>query len=429
MSQQPPPLNADRHFNNLRRWLEMEAEAERDRLEERRKVQSSTQAERGGETLLDMVVKTHTSGLGGRYLITLQKRRSQERLPWHKFKVGSPIILSAEEGRGSVQGVVSGRRMDSLEIAVEHWPEGDRFRLDMSPDEVTRKRQLAAIDFAENASGRTAQLRDLLLYQREPSFRTDIDVPKSESLNPSQQDAVQFGMSANDIAIIHGPPGTGKTTTVVELIIQAVANGERVLACAPSNTAVDNLLERLVNAGEPAVRLGHPARVLDVVRARTLDALVEQHDSYHLIQEMYREADQLDRKASRFTRAKPAPGQRYQQKQEARDLRKAARMMERQAIGEVIADARVICATTSFDFSNVEDHPFDLLVIDEACQSVEPGCWVPLKLAHRIVLAGDHLQLPPTILSKHAAAEGFDVSLMQRMVERHGDTITRQLTV
>ena len=429
MSDSKRPLNALKHFNNLRRWLEMEGEAERDRLEERRKVQSSAQAERGGETLLDMVIRSHASGLGGRYLLTLQKRKSQERLPWHRFKVGSPIILSPEAGSGSTQGVVSGRRMDSLEIAVDHWPEGERFRLDMSPDEVTRKRQLAAIDHSEAATSRTGQLRDIFLYDREPSFRPGVEVRKSESLNASQQDAVQFAMSANDIAIIHGPPGTGKTTTVVELICQAVANGERVLACAPSNTAVDNLLERLVHAGEPAVRLGHPARVLDVVRERTLDALIEKHDAYFVIQEMLKEAQQLERKAGRYTRGKPAPGQKYQQRQEARELRKAARIMERQAIGEVIADARVICATTSFDFTNVEDHPFDLLVIDEACQTVEPGCWVPLKLAHRIVLAGDHCQLPPTILSKPAAAEGYAISLMQRLVEHYGDRVTRQLTV
>ncbi|MCP4175840.1 MAG: AAA family ATPase [Fuerstiella sp.] len=432
MSQTPnPPLRPDQHFNNLRRWLEMEGDAERERLEQRRHVQSSAQAERGGETLLDMVVRTHTTGLGGRYLITLQKRRSTERLPWHRFKAGSPVILSPDgDGQGeSRPGVVSARRPDSLEIAIDDWPEGDRFRLDLSPDEVTRKRQLAAMKTAEKATSRPGQLRDLMLYDRPPTFRTNVDAARAECLNESQQQAVEFAMSANDLAIIHGPPGTGKTTTVVELIRQAVANGERVLACAPSNTAVDNLLERLIAAGENAVRLGHPARVLEVVRSHTLDALVEQHDAHHVIHEMLREADQLERKASRFTRARPASGQKYQQRQEARELRRHARMLERQAIGEVIAGARVICATVSFDFSILDDHPFDLLVIDEACQSVEPGCWVPMKYADRIVLAGDHCQLPPTILSSAAAKEGYAVSLMQRLVEHYGDAVTRQLTV
>lgn len=424
-------LRSDQHFNKLRRWLEMEGEAERERLEQRRQVQSSAQAERGGETLLDMVVRTHTTGLGGRYLLTLQKRRSAERLPWHRFKVGSPIILSSDgDGRGeSRQGVVSARRPDSLEIAIEDWPEGDRFRLDLSPDEVTRKRQVAAMNAVEKATSRSGQLRDVMLYDRSPEFRADVDVMPMKGLNESQQQAVTFAMSANDLAVIHGPPGTGKTTTVVEVIRQAVASGERVLACAPSNTAVDNLLERLVAAGEHAVRLGHPARVLEVVRSHTLDALVEQHDAHHVIHEMLREADQLERKASRFTRARPASGQKYQQRQEARELRRHARMLERQAIGEVIAGARVICATASFDFSILDDHPFDVLVIDEACQSVEPGCWVPMKYADRIVLAGDHCQLPPTILSTAAAKEGYAVSLMQRLVEHYGNEVTRQLTV
>lgn len=409
----------------------MEGEAERLRLEERRKVQSSAEAERRGETLLDMTIQTHTTGLGGRFLLTLQKRRKTERLPWHRFRVGSPVLLSGDGDHhsASVQGVVSARRPDALEIAVDDWPEGDRFRLDLSPDEVTRKRQLDAMQTAEDAAGRLRQLREILLYDRTPSFFQPEEPQRSDHLNESQQQAVDFALSAQDLAIIHGPPGTGKTTTVVEVIRQAVARGERVLACAPSNTAVDNLLERLVNSGEPAVRLGHPARVLEVVRARTLDALVEKHDAWPVIQEMQREAEQLNRKASRYTRSRPAPGQKYQQRQEARELRRHARMMERQAVNEVIAEARVICATVSFDFSILEDHAFDLLVIDEACQSVEPGCWVPLKLADRLILAGDHCQLPPTILSKDAARQGFSVSLMQRLVEHYGDRITRQLTV
>lgn len=429
----PPnrPLQPEQHFNQLRQWLDMEGEAERQRLDERRKIQSSAEAERRGETLLDLTIRTHTTGLGGRYLLTLQKRRQSDRLPWHRFRVGSPILLSSDGDHSgtSLQGVVSARKSDSLEIAVDDWPEGDRFRLDLTPDEVTRKRQLAAMKVAEDASGRTGQLRDILLYDRVPSFHSPQPPPPAPHLNESQQQAVDFALSAQDLAIIHGPPGTGKTTTVVELIRQAVLNGNRVLACAPSNTAVDNLLERLVAAGESAVRLGHPARVLEVVRAHTLDALVEKHDAWPVIQEMQREAEQLTRKASRFTRARPAPGQKYQQRQEARELRQHARLLERQAVSEIIAGARVICATVSFDFSVLDDHAFDLLVIDEACQSVEPGCWVPLKLADRLVLAGDHCQLPPTILSKEAARDGFAVSLMQRLVEHYGDDITRLLTV
>lgn len=436
----PQYLEPSRHFDQFRTWLEMEGQAERERMEERRKIRNSADAERGGETLLGMAIRTHTTGLGGRYLITLEKRKRQDRLPWHRFRSGSPIVLSPDEDSTGnvVQGVVSGRRMDTIEIAVNDWPEGMTFRLDMCPDEVTRKRQLAAMKLVEEASGRLGQIRDLLLYHREPHFRANInknaagrnvELKIADHLNDSQKAAVKFAMSASDLAIVHGPPGTGKTTTVVEIIRQAVARRERVLACAPSNTAVDNLLEHLVNSGEPAVRLGHPARVLESVRRQTLDALVEQHDAWPVISDMLKEAEQIERKANRFTRAKPAPGQKYQQRQEAKELKRHARILEKQAVADVLSDARVVCATSSFDFNVIDDQSFDLLVIDEACQSVEPGCWVPMKFAHRIVLAGDHCQLPPTILSRPAADEGFAVSMMQRLVEHYGDLVTRQLLV
>lgn len=427
------PLLADKHFANMHRWLEMEGEAERERLAQRRKAQSSDSAERSGETLLDMVIRTHTTGLGGRYLITLAKRRSPDRLPWNRFKVGSPILLSDnhDEDAESLQGVVSARRVDSLEIAVDDWPSSDRFRLDLSPDEVTRKRQAGAMQSAAKAKGRHAQLRDILLGDREPTFHTNMKPPMdiSQRLNASQHDAIRHVLSANDLAIIHGPPGTGKTTTVVEVIRLLVARGQRVLACAPSNTAVDNLLERLLAVGEPAVRLGHPARVSEDLRQHSLDALVGRHESMMVVHQMMREAEQIERKAERYTRGRPAPGQRGQQRQEARELKRHARILEKQAISDLLQDARVICATTTFDDSVLDDLRFDVLVIDEACQSVEPGCWVPLHRADRLILAGDHLQLPPTILSDAAKKEGYAISMMERLVNHYGDLITRQLTV
>ena len=427
------PLNADKHFSSMRRWLEMEGDAERERLTQRRKAQSSETAERTGETLLDLVIRTHTTGLGGRYLVTLAKRRSPDRLPWHRFKVGSPILLSDnfDEDAESLQGVVSARRVDTLEVAVDDWPTGDRFRLDLSPDEVTRKRQTAALQTAGKASGRHAQLRDILLGDREPTFYRNPKIREeiSPQLNPSQHEAIRHVLAANDLAIIHGPPGTGKTTTVVEVIRLLVARGQRVLACAPSNTAVDNLLERLLAIGESAVRLGHPARVSEDLRQHSLDALAGRHESMMVVHQMMREAEQIERRAERYTRGRPPHGHRGQQRQEARELKRQARILEKQVISDVLKDAQVICATTALDDSLLDDLRFDVLVIDEACQSVEPGCWVPLPRANRLILAGDHLQLPPTILSDAAKQEGYAVSMMERLVNHYGELVTRQLTV
>ncbi len=377
-----------------------------------------------------MVVTDHDSGLGGRYLLTLRKRTNDMRLPWNRLRVGAPVVLSDEQAdEAGIQGVVSARDQMSLQVAVNDWPDAEHFRIDLSPDEITRKRQLAAIDRAENGTKRVAQLRDVLLGEKEPEFAEEPEVDFTTRLDESQRSAVRFALSAEDFALIHGPPGTGKTTTVVELICQAVARGEKVLACAPSNTAVDNLLERLAAKNQNVVRIGHPARVLENLRRHTLDAMVESHEVMHLVREMMKDAERLFRKAGRFTRGRPAPGAKQQWRREARELKSQARMLERDAIGRVLDTADIICATATFDEDILGKRHFDLTVIDEACQSTEPGCWVPLLRADKVVLAGDHCQLPPTVLSDEASREGFKVSLLERLMDAYGEQVHRRLGV
>jgi predicted DNA helicase len=241
---------------------------------------------------------------------------------------------------------------------------------------------------------------------------------------------VRLALSARDLAVIHGPPGTGKTTTVVELIRQTVARGERVLACAPSNLGVDNMFERLLAAGVRAVRLGHPARVLPALRQNTLDLMVEEHPDIRLARRLVKEAFALRNKADRYTRARPPPGAKREMRAEARALLDDARRLEAQVVAHVLDHASVLLATTTgIDSEILGQRMFDLAVIDEACQSTEPGCWIPLLRCHRLVLAGDHFQLPPTVLSIPAKKEGFDVSLQERMVAMHGGAISRMLQV
>ena len=412
----------------------METDAERERLAQRRMTRSRADAERRGETLLDLVISDHDTGLGGRFLLTFVKRNRTIELPWNRFRVGSPVVISTDdtEPGPSTFGVVSIRTQSLLQIATEDWPEGDQFRLDMSSDEVTRARQLSAMNTALAARGRLAQLRDVLLGEREPRFDKPELVKQLDSfpehLNEVQRSAVSFALSARDLAIIHGPPGTGKTTTVVELARQAALRGEKVLACAPSNTAVDNLLERLARYDLKVVRVGHPARVQTDLQAHTLDALVERDPSMDMVRDMMREAEQIARAASRVSRAKPPPGYRQTQRQEVKQLREDARRMERQVIAGYLDDADIICATTTLDPEILGDRSFDLTIIDEACQSTEPGCWPAVLRTERLVLAGDHCQLPPTVLSVPAAEEGFAISLMERLVNHYGDAVTRQLT-
>jgi predicted DNA helicase len=194
--------------------------------------------------------------------------------------------------------------------------------------------------------------------------------------------------------------------------------------------AVDNIFERLLAAGERVVRLGHPARVLQELRSHSLDLLVEEHRDVALARKLVKEALALFRKASRYTRAKPEPGSRQQTRQEARALLADARKLEAQAVEHILDTADILCATTTgMDDDLLGSRRFDLLVIDEACQSTEPGCWIPLARAERVVLAGDHCQLPPTVLSGDAAAQGFGVSLFERLISLCGRDVARRLSV
>ena len=426
----------DDYFSRLVRLLKLEAQAEAEKMLREARRLPSAEAERRGNSLVRLTMRDSQAGLGGRVIAVLAKR-DRKPLPWHRLTVGSPVMMSVENGssRATWRGIVCAGQRDHLQVALDVLPdveEGAPLRIDLSHDEVARRRQQAALDRAAAAAGdRLAYLRDVLLGEKAFSFH---DIPPPETLdawlNESQQEAVRFALRADDVAVIHGPPGTGKTTTLVELIRQAVRRGEKVLACAPSNLAVDNLLERLIAAGQRAVRLGHPARVLPQLRENTLDLLVDRHEDLRLARRLVKEASALRDRAARYTRAKPEPGARKEMRAEARDLLADARRLEAQVVAQILDRAPVLCATTTaLDSEILGQRSFDLAVIDEACQTTEPGCWIPLLRCGRVVLAGDHCQLPPTVVSREAAKEGFGVSMLERLMAEHGSNISRRLDV
>ncbi|MGC1376371.1 MAG: AAA domain-containing protein [Anaerolineales bacterium] len=431
-----PPSTAE-HFQRLTRLLELEAEAEKQEALRDMQRRSPAAAEAAGGTLTNLVIREEDAGLGGRILLTLGKRNQTLALPWTRLGPGAPVILS-EEGANTEgwRGIVSRLQKDSLQVAFAQFPETESerptFRLDRSSDEVSRQRQRQGLEKADAASGnRFAELRDVLLGSRAPEFHaSNAPYPLDKNLNESQLEAVRFALTAEHVAILHGPPGTGKTTTVVELIRQITRRGERVLAVAPSNIAVDNLLERLLAAGESVIRLGHPARVLPELRDHTLDLLVENHPDVKLARKLAREAWSLREQASKFTRAKPERGARQAMRQDAKLMLADARKIEDMVVERLLDGARILCATvTGLDRHLIGERRFDWCIMDEANQCTEAAAWGPLQYADRLVLAGDHKQLPPTIISAQAAAQGFSISLPERLLEQLGAGISRRLTV
>jgi ATP-dependent RNA/DNA helicase IGHMBP2 len=427
------------YFDRLIRLLEMEAEAEKQAALHDMQRRSPAAAEASGSTLINLVIRDEDAGLGGRILLTFGKRNQTLALPWTRLGSGTPVILSEEGSQGKAdgwRGVVSRVSKDSLQVAFSQWPETESerstFRLDRSSDEISRQRQRQGLEKASAATNsRFADLRDVLLGLRSPAFHPVESSPAYDAtLNPSQMAAVCFALTADDVAIIHGPPGTGKTTTLIELIRQITRKGQRVLAVAPSNIAVDTLFEKLLATGEKAIRVGHPARVLPELRQYTLDALVETHPNVKLARKLTREAYALREQAAKYTRARPEPGERRAKRQEAKQMLADARKIEDQVAESLLDSARVVCATlTGLDRDLLDSQHFDWCIMDEASQSTEAAAWSPLQIVDRLVLAGDHFQLPPTIISVQAASEGFNVSLLERLIEQSGQDISRLLIV
>lgn len=427
---------AESHFSRLLKCLDLEATAEAEEISRQSRQKDGETAEAKGACLVGLVIRDEVAGFGGRVVVTLGKRNRESELPWTRLNHGTPIVLSEEKNGDGVacRGVVTDRDRETITVALSQSPEpiADRptFRVDLSLDEVSRQRQREALRRADTAdSGILAVLKRKLLSDELPELKTAPTWQPLSMLDASQVEAVSHALSAEDFAIIHGPPGTGKTTTVVELIRQAVRRGDRVLACAPSNLAVDNMLERLIAGGERAIRLGHPARVLAELREHTLDVQVEAHPDLKLAREWTKQAWALRRQASKYTRSAPPPGQRRDLREEARQLLNDARLMESRLVEHLLDSATIVCATlTGLDNELLRDREFDLVVIDEAAQATEPPCWIPLLRSRRLVLAGDHCQLPPTVRSSEALQAEFHVSLMERLLAQKHQRASR-LTV
>ncbi len=426
------------HLQNLMRLLDLEGAAEAEQIRQQRERLSAGEGEQSGLSLINLTVRDQEAGLGGRHILELCKRGSPApRLPWSRLGIGSPVVLSErDQSETTWRGVISSRFATAVKVALNKAPEfsGDKpvLRLDLANDEIGRQRQRVALQRARSAQGdRLASLRDVLLGEHPPAFEPMPELDQTQTtLNEAQRAAVDFALGAKDVAVIHGPPGTGKTTTIVELIRQSVALGNKVLVCAPSNLAVDNVFERLLSAGEKVVRLGHPARVLPELRAHTLDLLVDRHEDVRLARKLVREAFALREKAGKQTRAQPVPGARREMRDEAKQLIADARRLETQVVQHILDQSTILCATlTGMDSDVLGARSFDMAVVDEACQATEPSCWIPVLRCDRIVLAGDHCQLPPTVVSRDAARQGFNVSMLERIVHRFGKKVARQLRV
>ena len=282
-------------------------------------------------------------------------------------------------------------------------------------DETSYKMMFEALDRVIRAKGRLGYLRDLF-YSHQPAETFSFAPMHFPYLNKTQEDAVNKVLWAKDVAVVHGPPGTGKTTTLVEAIYETLRRESQVLVCAQSNMAVDWISEKLVDRGVNVLRIGNPTRVNDKMLSFTYERRFEAHPDYELLWAI--------RKAIRDLRAHRKRGDdKYHQKLER--LKERATELEIRINAQLFGEARVIASTLVGSANRLlEGQKFGTLFIDEAAQALEAACWIPIRRVSRVILAGDHCQLPPTIKSYAALKAGLDKTLMERIVENHPETVT-----
>ncbi|OPB38989.1 DNA helicase [Trichoderma guizhouense] len=432
---------------------------------------SPTGLQRAGLAITNLTISSQRTGLGGKTVLELSPdsaTSSTGELPEHGIRTGD-IVLVAEQPAGSAKkrevkelerkgarGVVTKVQRAAVNVALDEGKDevvfAGRVWMVKLADEVTYRRMNQTMEKLQKmGEAEYSSFIRVLFGLSSPSpvpqdLTTSDEVGNIEwidpTLNDSQKDAIRFALASREVALIHGPPGTGKTHTLIELILQMIKREQRILVCGPSNISVDNIVERLSPHKIPILRLGHPARLLPSVLNHSLDVLTQTSEAGAIVKDVRAE---MDAKQASIKKTKSGK-ERKAIYTDLKELRKEYRERERRCVSNLVGGSKVVLATLhgagGFQLRNEQ---FDVVIIDEASQALEAQCWVPLLSAKKAVCAGDHLQLPPTIKSLNskvkAKSKGGDdnaspvirgmtleTTLFDRLLALHGPSIKRMLT-
>lgn len=379
-------------------------------------------------------IKINNEELGSGDLLHLELERTTHLNQAHQFSSGKNVSLfsNREQEELEMTGTIKSVSKNTLKLVLHtdelpDWCYEGKLGLNIQFDDNSYLEMQSALETVIEAKyNRIAELRDMIEGTIPLNFENQPDDLIIPQLNLSQNRAVRHILSAKDIAVLHGPPGTGKTTTLVQAIRLTLQTEKQVLVCAPTNSAVDLLTEKLTELGLNVLRLGHPARISEELQQSSLDGKMSSSAYYKDVKNLRKNAEEYFKMAGKYKRTfgKEDAQQRAAFYAEARNCIKEARVLEDYIVDELFNTAQVICCTpVTSTHKGLTRKKFNTLFFDEASQALEPMIWIPLLKCKRLILAGDHFQLPPVVKSVEAKRGGLGDTVLDKCIVLNQSTV------
>jgi ATP-dependent RNA/DNA helicase IGHMBP2 len=422
------------YFKWLQELLKKEKEEDRRSYEDMTKNLPVAERRAIGLTWYPVAIRDTELGRGDYLTVELERTTHHEVIHQLRFGMSAALFSNHDASSDRVEGTISFISGNRLKITLRtdelpEWSRNGKLGIDAVFDENSYAEMEQALKLAPVIAEKKEEgiLTRILTGIKKPSFQEGKVKVHHGNLNEVQEVAVQKILEANELAVVHGPPGTGKTTTLVHAISLMVKNeGRQVLVVAPSNAAVDLLSEKLSEKSLNVVRVGNPARVSAGQMSLTLDSRMANHPGTREMKRLKKQAAEYRDLAHKYKRkfGKEEREQRQALLAEARNISKEITRTEQYIMGDILSRAQVITATlVGANHYSVRPLRYHTVVIDEAGQAIEPACWIPILKAEKLVMAGDHFQLPPTIKSTEAAREGLANTLMEKCVALHPESV------
>ncbi|MEO9964252.1 MAG: AAA domain-containing protein [Reichenbachiella sp.] len=427
-----PKKDIQEEIKNLLTLLKKEKDADLQQYRQKMAGTSLKERRKQGVCWYPIQLEKTKYDAGERLIVKIS--RTPEHTDAHLFQSGKLISLFSNTGgqEDAVNGVVNNVTKSSMHITMNvdnlpEWIHHGQLGLQLLFDENAYREMERTLNTLLNTKiDRINAFKNILLGDSSAQF-TDHETIRDLGMNDSQNDALHQIHNAKDLAIVHGPPGTGKTTTVVQAILETLKSEMQVLVCAPSNAAVDLLAEKLGEQKIEVLRIGHPARVTEEILSKTLDAKIANHKDYKDLKALRKQAEEYFVMAGKFKRnfGHAEKKQRKALRDEAQGLKAQAENLNYYIVNDIISKTQVIaCTLVGANNQMIKGMTFETVFIDEAAQALEPAAWIPILKSNRVIFAGDHCQLPPTIKSFEAARGGLEITLFEKAIERnHADTM------